>query len=194
MTKTRANIISTVTSSSHLYEDAKETNKQLMKTRIEASRRFGIYYMELFQSLMEVAKKSVALRVKKNLNMTWHERKEFNKKLDDKVAELILDGAVLTQAQHVDTGGTVGRREIGFGSTCLHSSGGTNCDNLVRKYEELNCKICNHKLDPIYIRRLQEYCAYKVKTKPGGHVMVKRRRNNVVLTSVTSIQHCFNIV
>ena len=29
---------------------------------------------------------------------------------------------------------------------------------------------------------------------PSGHVMVKRRRNNVVSTSVTSIQRCFNVV
>ena len=32
-----------------------------------------------------------------------------------------------------------------------------NCDNSVTNTKELNCKICNHKLDPIYIKKLYDH-------------------------------------
>ena len=91
----------------HAIEDAKETDKQLMKTRIEASRRFGIYYTIANGSCQEER----CLKSQENLEHDLAREKGIQQKLDDKVAELILDGAVLTKAQHVDTGGTVARRD-----------------------------------------------------------------------------------
>ena len=38
-----------------------ETNKQLLIKRKKVSRRFGVYFMELFQALMEATKKNVAV-------------------------------------------------------------------------------------------------------------------------------------
>ena len=52
-------------------------------------------------------------------------------------------------------------REIG--STTL------NTTNSVRQGDALNCKICNHKLNPIYIANQQKHLEFKL-TNPLYHV------------------------
>ena len=45
-------------------------------------------------------------------------------------------------------------RDVGFANL--------NTTNSIRQNEELNCKICNHKLDPMYIVKLQKYLDFKI--------------------------------
>ena len=55
-------------------EEIETLNKMLLRKRMEASRRFGVFFFQLFQILMEYAKKEVAICCKKTLKITWKER------------------------------------------------------------------------------------------------------------------------
>ena len=52
--------------------------------------------------------------------------------------------------------------EAGFVLSKKDGDGAMCTTNSVRKHEELNCKICDHKLDPLYLVRLQKYLQYKI--------------------------------
>ena len=141
--------------------ELEDINKLLLKKRLEASRRFGIFYMEVFQALMEATKKNVAICQKKTLQMSIKERAAFSEPLYKIVTELTKRGTVKLNV--TNTGGIFVDREVGF-VNCSKENGddGLNTSNSVRKHEKLNCKICNHKLDPIYVHNLQKYLEFKI--------------------------------
>ena len=132
--------------------ELEEINKTLLKKRQEASRRFGEFFMEYFQALMEATKKNVAVCQKKNLSFTLAERTAFSKPLCREVEELSRVGLVNVTVSKLD-GSFVGR-QVGFSNLTT--------TNSVRQNDALNCKICNHKLDPLYIVKLQKYLEFKL--------------------------------
>ena len=135
--------------------ELEEINKALLKKRKEVSRCFGVFFMELFQALMEATKKNVAIRKKKTLHLTLTERAKMSQPLYDRVVELEKKGIVRLHDTKKGEG-----REVGFVRS--KKNGGIDTSNSVRKYEDLNCKICNHKLDPLYVLHLQKYLNYKI--------------------------------
>ena len=90
--------------------ELEETNKQLLIKRKEVSRRFGVYFMELFQALMEATKKNVAVCQKKTLNLTVPGRMEISRPLFDKVTDLKRKGIVRTEVAVREDN----QRDIGF--------------------------------------------------------------------------------
>ena len=141
--------------------ELKLINESLRQKRREAGRRFGVFYMEFFQALMEATKKNVAVCQKKILDLKWAERLKFLEAIRGTVDALIEKGIVKLHATY--TGDTFGCREVGFVTVRTNKEGGLDTSNSVRKYEELNCVICNHKLDPLYVQFLRNYLTYKMR-------------------------------
>ena len=91
--------------------------------------------------------------------MSIKERAAFSEPLYKIVTELTKK----LKLNVTNTGGIFVDREVGF-VNCSKENGddGLNTSNSVRKHEKLNCKICNHKLDPIYVHNLQKYLEFKI--------------------------------
>ena len=124
-----------------MEEEIETINKLLLKQRLEESRRFGIFFMQFFQTAMEATKKSIAFKVKKMLSISWKNRLNLLMPLVNDLDELVNNGVVYLQLK--TTSLTV--CEVGFLKLALHTN------NSVRSLDKFNCKICNRKLDPIYI-------------------------------------------
>lgn len=132
-------------------------NKLLLKRRLEASRNFGVFFMQFFQALMEAAKKSIAFKVKKTLKLSWKERLGLLEPVSNKIEELVGDGVLFLKPET----NSISDRQVGFEKSTLHTN------NSVRQFKEFNCVICNQKLDPLYLNYLRIYCEHK-DTSSGG--------------------------
>ena len=138
-----------------LLATLKSKKESLRGSRDGASKCFGLYFMQLFQCVMEATQKYVLFNQKKTLNMSARERLDFTKPYYSKVQQLLSSGEIKIhheqqhQQQQFDK-----ERKLGFVN--LTSS------NSVREHEGLNCKICNHKLDPLYIRNLNKHLKFKL--------------------------------
>jgi len=98
---------------------------------------------------------------KKHLKMSNNERIKFMQSLSNRIREMVNDGVVLLSP----TNASSNEREIGFDTARRDHENGVNVQNSVRKHEELNCKICNHKLDPIYLHHHRSYLVYKTENQ-----------------------------
>ena len=128
-----------------IEQQIESANKLLLKRRLEASRRFGVFFMQFFQALMEAAKKSIAFKSKKTLSLTWKERLNLLLPLSQKVDELVQDGELFLETKTK----SLTDRQIGFKRSTVHTN------NSVRRFKDLNCVICNQKLDPLYVNYLK---------------------------------------
>ena len=135
-----------------LLQDKRE---ELIGKRIEASRRFGMYFFCLFQQAMEATKKRVLFSQKKTLNLMPKDRLKLLQPLHDQIVDMTKEGLITNKTEwsvyYLDEETKRTKRENGYKSDFL------NCDNSVSQTKELNCKICNHKLDPIYIENLYHH-------------------------------------
>ena len=145
-----------------LKEDIKQrietANKLLLKRRLEASRNFGVFFMQFFQALMEATKKSIAFKVKKTLKLSWKERLALLEPISKKIGEFAREGILYSKAETK----SLTDRQVGFEKSILHTN------NSVRQFKEFNCVICNQKLDPLYLRYLWIYYEHKSNTSPDN--------------------------
>ena len=143
-----------------IESELNQINEALMEKRMEVSRRFGVYFMELFQALMEATKKNVVVCQKKNLSLTTKQRvKPYSTLVETLDVKNVLD-------EKVDSWFV--KRKVGFPTRRDNEAIGLDLTTSVRRHEKLNCKICNHKLDPIYIRHLQRHLNYRVEKEASS--------------------------
>ena len=135
-----------------LSEQIETHNKILLRKRTEASRRFGIFFFQLFQILMEYSKKEVAVCCKKTLRLSWKERADL---IDPilKSANTFFKNGVLYFVKKIEG-------EEGEMSTFLEEA--LTTDNSVTSFKDYNCVICNQKLDPTYLQKMKTYYDHKI--------------------------------
>ena len=138
-----------------LSEQIETHNKILLRKRTEASRRFGIFFFQLFQILMEYSKKEVAVFCKKTLRLSWKGRAD----LIDPILKSANTG-VLYFVKKIEG-------EEGEMSTFLEEA--LTTDNFVASFKDYNCVICNQKLDPTYLQKMKTYYDHKIQQGEGDN-------------------------
>ncbi|XP_066931070.1 uncharacterized protein [Clytia hemisphaerica] len=139
-------------------EELNATSALLTKRRSEASKRFGVFYMQFFQIIMEATKKEVAVRAKKTLKMSWRDRSKFIEDTTISKCDIVFEDGVLYVIEKPKEGDETLPHKIAI-----------TTENSVTVGKYLNCVICNQKMDPIYLRHLKSYYDAKITAGKGNN-------------------------
>ena len=147
--------------SSEINDQLAAVDFQLIEARNEASRMFGIYFMELFQICINVTQRFVLMKQKKYLTLSHSRRIHFIQSYTSEVQKLIESGHYLeVERRSVGTevsGDAVVENIVEKTFGRIDGFANVNLTNHVKLHPELNCCICNVKLDPIYLLKLEKW-------------------------------------
>ena len=143
-------------------EVLEESNRKLLEAKMEVSKSFGVYFMNLFQIAMDASKKYVLFNQMKRLILSPPQRQAFVKPYKDKVVEMMASGNITASQQNVKLNG-LSIQGVYCGLTATSS---------VRLMKGGNCSICNHKIDPQYLLNLYDWDEHQTKTR-GGDAFAK---------------------